>query len=168
MKYTKIICVVLVCYSLLITILYIQDSGRIHRTSNTPPEEMVRVTNIWPVYTDTSLGFSIQYPTGLVAKPFEGGVSFSEPETGFGWGSVSVGTLDDPKRFKFNTNRRTLEKSFTVDGYSAIVYYPHDNIESFPYEKTLEVVKGDRVFFVYARGTNMDFESLWNSFHFTD
>ncbi len=163
-----------ICCVLLIIFLQIPQHEKNIPAEN-PTEIIERVSypilsvdEKWQTYTDKELGFSIKYPPGTVPEKVENGVLFLEPDTGFGWSNVTVSNFVDGERFKFNSQRNTLEKTLKINGYDAIVFYPHDDVESFPYEKTLEVQKDNRVYFIYARGTNLDFDSVWNSFKFLE
>lgn len=57
-----------------------------------------------------------------------------------------------------------LEKKIKISGYDAIVTYQANKIESFPYEKTVFLIKDHNLFKIGTRG--IDHERIWKNFQF--
>jgi hypothetical protein len=156
---TIIVIVVLLCFVLLLNTFTKKSALTYTREQQT--EE-------WQTFTDTNLGFSIDYPTGFAPYAFENGVRFSETEDGPASISVMVIKKDELHPHDLDPRYHKFEKRISYNNYSGIVTHAQDDTEEFPYSKRLEIQKSEDIYFVSVHLLDFDYEKLWRSFKFLD
>ncbi len=133
------------------------------------------------IYRNEKYHYSIIYPAHLSVYEFHGAKEdvYFEDETSVGVMSIQIMpakymTVDDELAAENSTllhekdnavgKYRVMERKIKISGYDAIITYPADKIESFPYEKTALMIKDQLLFRIYTAG--IDHERVWNSFKF--
>ena len=167
---------------------YMQSISEIHASyspfapvlSNIPPRPSNWIETEWSktaTYHNEKYEYSLTYPSlylSLYTKVPEG-ISLEEQDY---YGRVSINikptkyTTPDEELNAENRQMKkeghggfiVLEKKIKISGYDAVVTYPGDEVETFPYEKTVFLIKDHNLFKIGTRG--IDHERIWKNFQF--
>ena len=130
-------------------------------------------------YHNEKYGYSLTYPSlylslytkvpegmSLLEEDFYGRVSINIKSTKYTTPDeeLNAENVQMKKEDKGFNGHIVLEKKIKVSGYDAIVTYQANKIESFPYEKTVFLIKDRNLFRIGTRG--IDHERIWKNFQF--
>ena len=130
--------------------------------------DIADVKKHWEMLTNNTYGYSIEYPYDLTPFKSNNSVSFQTDDYSQSVMGVSVWDADSIPAALLDPRFYRVERVIKQNGYEGTVTHSRGPTEEYPYEKTLRIKRGGKIYLINSRGLYFDHERVWRGVRFLE